>query len=386
MICYFVSKKVMISTGEPSGELYGALLAREVKRKWPDTKIFGIGGPNMELEGIDLIAPISNVIGFTEALKHIAAIRKNLKTAKEALSNRRPDILVLIDYPDFNLALAKKARYEGIPVLYYVSPQVWAWRKGRVKKIASLVNKIALLFPFEADYYRDTGLPCEFVGHPLAEIINTSKTKDELKQELGLLPDRPVITLLPGSRPAEIRRHLPVIKDIAAKINRDMPEFQIVIPLAQGTDISDKLMDYITILRGRTREAVASSEVCAVASGTATLEAALLGIPMIVFYMVSPLTFLLGKLLIKVDYISLVNLLSGKKVVSELVQKEATADNIFSEIRKILNDPVYRDTMTSSLNKIKDIVGGKRTSEKVASMVGDIAGWSDTDIGSKIKK
>lgn len=374
----------MISTGEPSGELYGALLAREVKRKWPDTEIFGIGGPNMKLEGVNLIAPISNVIGFTEALKHIAEIRRNLKTAREALINRRPDILVLIDYPEFNLSLAKKARSLGIPVLYYVSPQVWAWRKGRVKKIASLVNKIALLFPFEADCYRDTGLPCEFVGHPLTEIINISKTKDELKQELGLLPDRPLITLLPGSRPAEIRRHLPVIKDIAAKINRYMPEFQIVIPLVQGTDISDKLMDYITILRGRTREAVASSEVCAVASGTATLEAALLGIPMIVFYMVSPLTFLLGKLLIKVDYISLVNLLSGKKVVSELVQKEATADNIFSEIRKILNDPVYRDTMTSSLNKIKDIVGGKRTSEKVASMVGDIAGWRDTDIGSKI--
>jgi lipid-A-disaccharide synthase len=365
----------MISTGEPSGELYGALLAREVKRKWPDTEIFGIGGSHMELEGIDLIAPISNVIGFTEALKHIAVVRKDLKTAKEALTSRKPDILILIDYPDFNLALAKKARSSGIPILYYVSPQVWAWRKGRVKKIASLVNKIALLFPFEADCYRGTGLPCEFVGHPLTETINISKTKDELKQELGLLPDRPVITLLPGSRPAEISRHFPVIRDIAAKINRNMPEFQIVIPLVQETAISDELMDYITVISGRTREAVASSEVCAVASGTATLEAALLGTPMVVFYKVSPLTFMLGKLLVKVDYFSLVNLLSGKEVVSELIQKEATADNIFSEIIKILNETSYRDNMISSLRKIKDVIGGKRTSERVASMVGEIAGW-----------
>jgi len=365
----------MISTGEPSGELYGALLAREVKRKWPDTEIFGIGGPNMELEGIDLIAPISNVIGFTEALRHFGEVRKNLKTAKEALTNRRPDIIVLIDYPDFNLALAKKARSAGIPILYYVSPQVWAWRKGRVKKIASLINKIALLFPFEMDCYRNTGLPCEFVGHPLAETIITKKTKEELKQELGLIPDRPVITLLPGSRPAEIRRHLPIIKDIAKKINREMPEFQIVIPLVQGTDISDELMDYITVISGRTREAVASSEVCAVASGTATLEAALLGTPMVVFYKVSPLTFMLGKLLVKVDYFSLVNLLSGKEVVLELIQKEATADNIFSEIIKILNETSYRDNMISSLRKIKDVIGGKRTSERVASMVGEIAGW-----------
>ena len=382
MICYFVSKKVMISTGEPSGELYGALLAREVKRKWPDTEIFGIGGSNMEWEGVDLIAPISNVIGFTEALKHFGDVRKHLKTAKEELTKRRPDILVLIDYPDFNLALAKKARSAGVPVLYYVSPQVWAWRKRRVKKIASLVNKIALLFPFEADCYRDTGLPCEFVGHPLTETINIIKTKDALKQDLGLLPDRPVITLLPGSRPAEIQRHIPVIKDIAAKVNRDMPEFQIVIPLVQGTAISYKLMDYITVIGGRTREAVASSEVCAVASGTATLEAALIGTPMIVFYMVSPLTFLLGKLLITVDYISLVNLLSGKKVVSELIQNEATAENIFSEIKKILNDTSYRDSMINSFKEIKRLIGGKRTSERVATIVGDIAGWSDADIRS----
>lgn len=373
-----MAKKVMISAGEPSGEMYGALLSREIRKRWPDTEIFGIGGVHMEKEGVSLIAPISNVIGITEAFKHVWEIRKHFRSAKEAMMKKNPDILVLIDYPDFNLALAKKAKAIGIPILYYVSPQVWAWRRWRVKKISSLVNKIALILPFEADYYRDSGLPCEFVGHPLVETIGVEKSKEELKRMLGLDPERPVISLLPGSRPGEIRRHMPVIKDIAAKINKEMPDFQIIIPLAPGTDVSEEVKNYIRVIKNRTKEVVACSEVSAVASGTATLEAALLGTPMVVFYRVSPLTFIIGKLLVKVKFASLVNLLSGKEVVSEFIQNEATADKIFSEIKKILTDTAYRYNMILNFNKIRELTGEKRASERTASIVGEIAGWNST--------
>lgn len=373
-----MTKKVMISAGEPSGEMYGALLSREIKNRWPDTEIFGIGGVRMEQEGVSLIAPISNVMGIAEAFKHLWEIRKHFRSAKEAMIKKNPDILVLIDYPDFNLALAKKAKAIGIPILYYVSPQVWAWRRWRVKKISSLVNKIALILPFEADYYRDADLPCEFVGHPLVETISIEKNKKELKRMLGLDPERPVLSLLPGSRPGEIQRHMPVITDIAAKANKEMPEFQIVIPLAPGTDVSEEVKDYIRVIKNRTKEVVACSEVSAVASGTATLEAALLGTPMAVFYRVSPVTFIIGKLLVKVKYASLVNLLSGKEVVLEFIQNEATADKIFSEIKKILNDTVYRYNMISNFNKIRELIGEKRASERTASIVGEIAGWNST--------
>lgn len=388
MICYDVSKRLMISAGESSGELYGALLSKEVKKMWPDVEIFGIGGSRMKSEGVTLIAQTTNVIGITEAISHIGEVRRNLKKASEALTKEKPDILVLIDYPDFNLALAKKAKKAGIPVLYYACPQVWAWRKGRVKKIASLVKRIALLFPFEVDYYRDTGLPCEFVGHPIVETIDgalhgsaaidINRTKEELKQDLCLKPQRPVITLLPGSRPAEIRKHLPLLKGVAAKIHETMPEFQTVIPLANDSEITERLEDYIRVIKGDTTKAVACSEASAIASGTATIEAALLGTPMVVFYKVSPLTFLLARLLVKVKYISLVNLISQRDVVVELIQKDATPDNIFSELKRIIHNPSYRNNMVSQLDKIRKTMTGKRASYRVAQIIRETAGWDNT--------
>ena len=202
-----MSRKVMISAGEASGELYGAKLSIELKKKWPDMHIFGIGGPRMRAEGVSIIAPISGVLGIAEVFRHLFRIRQTYQKAKESLINNRPDVLVLIDYPDFNIALAKKARAAGIPILYYVSPQVWAWRSGRVKKIAAIVNKMAVLFPFEVDFYKKTGLPCEFVGHPITESLDLSMTKEDMKKHLGLFPDRKVVALLPGSRPDEINRH-----------------------------------------------------------------------------------------------------------------------------------------------------------------------------------
>jgi lipid-A-disaccharide synthase len=380
MIFYQVSRKLMISAGEASGELYGAMLSREVKRLWPDTEIFGIGGSRMKKEGVNLIAPISQVAGITEVVKHIGELRKIFKKAAGALIEKRPDILVLIDYPDFNIPLAKKAKAAGIPILYYVSPQVWAWRRGRVKKIAALVNRLAVLFPFEVDYYKDTGLPCEFVGHPIAETINIKGTKEEIKKDLGLYPDKGIITLLPGSRPNEIIRHQTLIRELAEKIRCEFPDMQIVVPLTAESNLTEKLPDYVKIIRGRTTEVVACSEVSALASGTVTLETALVGTPMVVFYKVSPVSFLLAKLLVKVKFVSLVNILSGRQVVLELLQKDAISDKIFSELKRILNDKSYRNEMLVSLNKIGEIFQDKKPSHRVAQMVGEMAGWDDAAI------
>ncbi len=379
-----MSKRVMISAGEASGELYGALLSRAIKRIWPDTEIIGIGGNRMRGEGVHLIASISGAIGLTETMRHWREIIKSFKKAKEALVRQKPDILVLIDYPDFNIALAKKAKSAGVPILYYVSPQVWAWRAGRVKRIASLVNKIAVLFPFETDIYKNAGLPCEFVGHPIAETIDPeldpgTETKEELKKKLGLDPSRLVISLLPGSRPTEIKQHQPLIKEVAEKIHNEFPEIQIIVPLVSGTKLKGDLPNYIKVLHDHTSKAVTCSEATAVASGTATLETALLGTPMVVFYKLSPLTIFFGKLLVKVRFISLVNLLSGKEVVVELIQKNATAEKIFSELKKIMNNHEYRQNMISNLQKIREIMGEKTASSRVASMIGKLAGWNSTN-------
>lgn len=366
---------MMISAGEASGDLYGAMLGREVKKLWPDAEIFGIGGSRMKQEGVSLIAPISQVVGIIEAVRHLAEVRRTFKKAAGTLISRKPDILVLIDYPDFNISLAKKAKSAGIPILYYVSPQVWAWRRRRVKKIASLVDRMAVLFPFETDYYKGTGLPCEFVGHPIAETIGIQGTKEDLKKSLGLDPAKGVISLLPGSRPNEIFRHQMIMKEVAEKIHREFPGMQTVIPLTAESRLSESFPDYVKIIRGRTTDVIACSEASAVASGTATLETALAGTPMVVFYKVSPVSFLLAKLLVKVKFISLVNILSGKMVVLELLQEEATPDRIFSELQKILTDSAYREGIVDSLKKIRETMQGKRTSRRVALMAGETAGW-----------
>jgi lipid-A-disaccharide synthase len=234
---------------------------------------------------------------------------------------------------------------------------------------------MAVLFPFEADYYKNTGLPCEFVGHPVAETIDVQGTKEELKKNLGLDPAKGVISLLPGSRPNEISRHMILIKEVAEKIHHGFPDLQTVVPLTEESRLTEPLPDHVKIIHGRTTEVIACSDASAVASGTATLETALLGTPMVVFYRVSPVSFFLAKLLVNIKFFSLVNILSGNMVVVELLQNEATPDRIFSELKKILTDGVYRDRMTAGLGKIRETMQGKEPSRRVARMAGETAGW-----------
>ena len=392
---------IMIVAGESSGELYGSLLAKALKSKWPDVHIMGVGGEKMSEAGVELISSISDAFGLTEAISAFTKIKAAFNKTVEALKQCRPAVLVLIDYPDFNLKVAKLARSLGIKILYYVSPQVWAWRKGRVKKIAGLVDRMAVILPFEEEIYRNAGMPCEFIGHPVLEeiesVIGSSKSigvqgsafseerRSLCKAAIGLEPDRPLLSLLPGSRPSELKRHLPLIIEVIRRFKRD-PEisgkgYQLCMPLTLNTDetryhsyLETLRQEGVNIKKGESVKVLAASDLAVVASGTATLQTAFLEVPMVVVYKLTPLTYHLGKHIIKVKHISLVNILSGRGVVQELIQDRANPGEIVKELKKIITDTKYRENMLHYYRKIKEPVSGKNPSERVAEIVIEMAG------------
>ena len=392
---------IMIVAGESSGELYGSLLAKALKSKWPDLHIMGVGGEKMSEAGVELISSISDAFGLTEAISAFGKIKTAFNKTVEALKQSRPAVLILIDYPDFNLKVAKLARSLGIKILYYVSPQVWAWRKGRVKKIAGLVDRMAVILPFEEEIYRNAGMPCEFIGHPVLEeiesVIGSSKSigvqgsafseerRSLCKAAIGLEPDRPLLSLLPGSRPSELKRHLPLIIEVIRRFKRD-PEisgkgYQLCMPLTLNTDetryhsyLETLRQEGVNIKKGESVKVLAASDLAVVASGTATLQTAFLEVPMVVVYKLTPLTYHLGKHIIKVKHISLVNILSGRGVVQELIQDRANPGEIVKELKKIITDTKYREDMLHYYRKIKGPFSGKKPSERVAEIVIEMAG------------
>ena len=392
---------IMIVAGESSGELYGSLLAKALKSKWPDVHIMGVGGERMSEAGVELISSISDAFGLTEAISAFTKIKAAFNKTVEALKQCRPAVLILIDYPDFNLKVAKLARSLGIKILYYVSPQVWAWRKGRVKKIAGLVDRMAVILPFEEEIYRNAGMPCEFIGHPVLEeiesVIGSSKSigvqgsafseerRSLCKAAIGLEPDRPLLSLLPGSRPSELKRHLPLIIEVIRRFKRE-PEisgkgYQLCMPLTLNTDetryhsyLETLRQEGVNIKKGESVKVLAASDLAVVASGTATLQTAFLEVPMVVVYKLTPLTYHLGKHIIKVKHISLVNILSGRGVVQELIQDRANPGEIVKELKKIITDTKYREDMIHYYRKIKGPFSGKKPSERIAEIVIEMAG------------
>jgi lipid-A-disaccharide synthase len=374
---------VMIVAGETSGELYGALLAVSLKKRVAGMRIIGVGGERMQQAGVELISGISSAFGLAEAVSSIKAIRKTFGSAGAALQTFKPDVLVLIDYPDFNLKLAEEARKKHIKVLYYVSPQVWAWRKKRVTKIARLVDRMAVVLPFEEEIYKAVGLPCEFVGHPVFdEIRSMDAGKDSLKAELGLEKGRPLLSLLPGSRPHELKRLLPLMLETVREFKKAHGNYQFCMPLAPNTDteIHSRVLalleeEGVMVNKGESLKVLAASEAAVIASGTATLQAALLGVPLVVVYKLFPATYWLGKQIVKVKHVSLVNLLAGREVVKELLQSEATAGNIGQELEKILSGGTHTKNMLDAYAGIRNIFSSKNASERVADMVEEMAGW-----------
>jgi len=375
----------MIVTGESSGELYGSLLAKALKTKYPDVHIIGVGGERMNEAGVELISGISGAFGLSEAISSLKAIKETFSRTIDAIKKFSTKVVVLIDYPDFNIKVAKVAKKMGVKILYYVSPQVWAWRKGRVKTIAAIADRIAVILPFEEEIYKGTGVPCEFVGHPVLEEIEVlTQDKIVLKTSLGLNAESKVLALLPGSRSHELHKLLPVMLEVVKKFKAEFPDFhyQFVMPIAPNIDIKkyqtsfDRLIDEGVIVKKENAIKVLSlSDMAVVASGTATLQAAFLEVPMVVIYKLSPLSYLLGRLIIDVKYISLVNLLSGKEVVPELIQHRASPESIIKELRKIMCDVHHREEMLSYYRLIKEPFSGKSASNRVAEMIMEMAGW-----------
>ncbi len=404
---------VMIITGESSGELYGSLLAQALKSKYPDVHILGVGGDRMSKSGVELISRISGAFGLTELLTALKDLKVTFKRTTEAIKKFMPHVLVLIDYPDFNIKVAEFAKTLGIKILYYVSPQVWAWRKGRVKKIASLVDRMAVVLPFEAEIYRKAGVPCEFVGHPIVEEIETvlqsinppsfpftknplsppftkggnggiidSEFRAFFKTSLDLEANLPLLSLLPGSRPHELKRLLPLMIEVVRKLKKAFSNYQFCVPLAPNTD-EGKYSHYLEALKqegavvkkGESIRALAASDMAVIASGTATLQAAFLEVPMVVVYRLSPSSYFLGRLLIDVKYISLVNILSGRGVVPELLQQGASPESIIRELKKILVNMPYKEEMLKYFRLIKEPFWGLRASKRVTEIIGEMAGW-----------
>lgn len=372
-------RTVMIVAGESSGDLYGGLLARALKKRWPDLRLIGLGGERMKREGVELISGLSHSFGLIEVLSSLGSVRDAFNRAKKAISKLEPSVCVLIDYPDFNFRLGHYAKKRGVKVLYYVSPQVWAWRKGRVKKIKEIADRIALILPFEKDIYRKEGIEAEFVGHPvIEEITERGIVRMGGKEDA----EYPVIALLPGSRPIELKRHLPIYNDLVRLMQREFSRVKIIIPLAPNIEASlfrkelEALKKRGVEITGDALGALAMADAAVIASGTATLQAALIGVPMVVIYKLSFLTHLLGMLILKIKHISLVNILSSKGVVKELIQERARPEIIMEELRRILNDQDYRDEMMNNLRDLRDLFFNRNPSLRVTGMIAEMTGWA----------
>lgn len=381
------SKTVMIVTGESSGELYGALLAGEIKGLWPDARVLGAGGERMARAGVELFAGIAGAFGITEALASYREVRDTFRKTVDMLGSSSPDLVVLIDYPDFNFRVARMAGKSGIPVLYYVSPQVWAWRKGRVKTMARIADRIAVVLPFEEELYRGEPIQCEFVGHPVMdEIRSLPSDRRALKEALGLDPERPALAFLPGSRTTELKRLLPVMLETVRRVRKEFPGHELVMPLAPNLDtgrygpfIEEFVKEGVKVVREKALHALSASEAAVIASGTATLQAAFLERPMVVVYKVSPVTYFLARMILDVKYITLVNLMLNRPVVPELIQGRATPEGIMDELRPILTEEKRREGMLAGLREVKGLFSGKRPSRRVAEIVGEMAGWGVMD-------
>jgi lipid-A-disaccharide synthase len=374
----------MIVTGESSGELYGALLAGELRTLWPDIRLIGVGGERMKKSGVELFSGIASSFGITEAVPTYRSVRDSYRKTVDTLKAEKPDVVVLIDYPDFNFRVGREARRMGVRVLYYVSPQVWAWRSGRVKTIREVAERIAVLLPFEEGIYREAGMPCEFVGHPvLDEIDLLPSDRGELRERLGLDPRRPYVALLPGSRNHELRKLLPVMLGVVRRARAELPGHGFVMPLAPNLDVSrfEGLVDAlasegVTVLREGSVQALAASDAAVVASGTAALQAAFVGTPLVVIYKIFPLTYLIGRaFILKVKYVSLVNILLDRPVVKELLQRRADPGLVMEELGKMLHDEGYRQRMLEDFASLRGLFEGKKPSKRVAEIVGEMAGW-----------
>lgn len=365
---------IFFSAGESSGDQHAASMFMELKKYQPNIKGIGMGGLKMEQAGIDICYDSSaiGVIGGVEVIKHYAEIRRALTAMQRLLLTERPDLLVCVDYKEFNFKLARFAKHNGIKVLFYVSPQVWAWRPGRVKEYGAAIDMMAVIFPFEVAYYEAEKVPVRYVGHPSVDKVHPEHSKEEDFKVFGLGKAKPIIGILPGSRRNEIERMLPVMLAAAHKLQNSFPDAHFLLP--QADSIPDALLDehlrhvrlMITVIKHKPYDAIQCCDAIMTTSGTASLEIALLGVPMVIAYKLSPLTYWVGRWLVKTPYIGLPNIMLGRLAVKELIQHEASAENLAAEISNILKDKSYSEKIRQDLLQVKQQLGEGGGSKNMA--------------------
>ena len=364
-------RKVLLVAGEASGDLHGAMLVTALQRRDPSLEVWGVGGDRLRDAGMHILVDTAAVatMGFVETFGTLGRLLSTYRQLKRFMIEERPALLVLIDYPEFNLFLAKRARTLGIPVFYFIAPQVWAWRRGRVRKIARRVNRLGVVFPFEPTLFNNGHDLARFVGHPLLDVVHPTRTREETLARYGLDPARPVLALLPGSRRKEILHLLPPAIEAARRLTDE--GWQVVVPLAHTltrgelTEALGRQWPAIPIVEHDTYNVIYAADVALVASGTATMETALLGRPMVIMYRVAPLTYALARLMVRVDYIGMPNIILGRKAFPELIQRDVTSDKLVAAVRDVA---ARRTELAAALTEVRSKLGEPGAAERAAGL------------------
>lgn len=375
------SKQVMLVVGEASGDIHGARLVRALSDKDQTLRFFGVGGEQLERTNFEVLFNVSQLagMGFVELAGSMRNIWRAGRILRQAMRERRPDLLVLIDFPEFNLRLAKLAKKLKIPVLYYISPQIWAWRRGRVRQIARWVDHMAVVFPFEVPFYEKWGVKVSFVGHPLLDIVRSREPREGVLAQLALDAEKPTIAILPGSRRGEILYHLPVLLDAAFRLSQDSA-VQFLMIRASTVDRGElesmlkRVSLRIPIVEDQRYDAVAACDLAWTASGTATVETALLLKPMIIVYRLSWLTYALARMLVNVKHVGMVNIMAGKEVVPELIQADFTAERVVKKTRTLLENRDRRDRIVGKLVSLREKLGTPGAADRVAHIAMSMMG------------
>ncbi len=374
------AKTVMIIAGEASGDMHGASLVQEMLKIDPTLNFYGIGGSRLSKAGVKLMANVSEmaVVGLTEVFSKLGKFIKIMNQMKKSLDDIKPDLVILIDFAGFNLRLAKAVHKRGIKVFYYVSPQVWASRRGRIREIKKYVNRMAVILPFEVDTYKRENFHVDYVGHPLLDLVKTDYSKAESRKKFNLPGNKTTIGLLPGSRISEVRKLLPEMLQAAAILAQEIPDIQFVLPLADTleekiiTGIISRFDVKVNVISGNTYDVISCTDLAIVASGTATLETALLGVPMIIVYKISPLTYFIGKMIITVKNIGIVNIIAGKTIVPELIQDQANGKHIASEALAIITNDERNQEIIGELAEIRAKLGNPGAAIRTAKLACDM--------------
>jgi lipid-A-disaccharide synthase len=373
-----LSARLLLSCGEASGDLYAGALTRELLAIDPGIRIAGLGGPQFAAAGGRLVDDYRDlaVTGLTEWIPKLPRLLRARRRLVQAAHTDRPDGLILIDFSGFNLRLAPSIKRLGVPIVYYISPQIWASRAGRLATIRAVADRMLVIFPFEEALYRQAGVPVEFVGHPLIDLARPSAARERFLTDLGLSPSAPTVAILPGSRPDEVSRILPDLAAAAGRIRRDVPGAQFVV--ARAPQLQDSLFDVVrtaepsarfTIIEGDTDTVLASADVALMASGTATVQSALHDTPMVIVYRMSPLSYRLARRVVKLDTIGMVNLIAGDKIVPELVQDAFTPDAVAREAVSMLTDRERVARVRQGLARVRERLGGPGASRRAAEAI-----------------